>query len=241
MDSQDITVTQSRFNKTMTNAVNSTIIKSVPPLITEALADVKVFSCVMTKFYPYLDKAEVQFNDGSLKLCKILHRFGGDLVDFYTPVGEDSFCETLKEPCILPICELNCLVVNMEDGSDEYLLIGYYIDEDIVGYDPADKGNLKLMSVGASTEYWLKFNSNGVDIRSKSEPTTSVGDLEEEMVTVEYPSKSEVDSLIQEAVENINPGSQDDVYTKAEVDELINAVYAHVTNVIGDLDDYIER
>lgn len=226
MNSNDVTVTDSYFNRVVSNAINKNVTQSVPPLINEALTSVQIYSCIMTKFYPYLDKAEVQFSDGSLKVCTILHRFGGDMVDFYTPIGEDSFCDNLKEPCIIPMCELTCFVAPIVDGSEEYLLLGYDLEDEIVGYDPAEKGNFKLMSSGISNEYWLKFNSNGVDIRSQKETTTNIGSLEDEMVAVEYPSKAEIESLIQEAVESIvidaTGISPDTVYTKEEIDEIIS-------------------
>lgn len=226
MNSKDVTVTDSYFNRAISNAIDKNINQSVPTLINEALTNVQIYSCVMTKFYPYLDKVEVQFSDGTLKVCKILHRFGGDMIDFYTPVGEDSFCDNLKEPCILPMCELTCFVAPVVDDSDEYLLLGYYLDDEIIGYDPAEKGNFKLMSAGVSNEYWLKFNCNGVDIRSQEETTRNIGSYEDDMVSIEYPSKLEVDSLIQETVDTkiSDAAGFQDVYTKKEVDDLIGAI-----------------
>ena len=157
MKSNDITVTDNRLLEALSNPVSKIVGNTVPQQIKKAVEALKIYTGVVTKFYPYLDKAEVKLDKGNKKvLCKILHRYGGELLDFYTPFGEQTLCETLKEPCVIPRDTLHCLIVDVQDfDSNEHLILGFYMNEEIVGLNPAKPGNMKLITRGGSNHHWL--------------------------------------------------------------------------------------
>lgn len=216
VDSKEITVTDDRLMKALSEPVNHIINSSVPQKIEKVSENLKTKTGVITKFYPYLDKAEVQLDNSNKKvICKPLHRFGGDLIDFYTPLADErSFCDDLKEPCIIPKAHQHVFIIDVPD-KDFDLILGYFVDdEETIGFNPAAPGNLKLISVNETNVYWLKFGRDGFEYRLPSTPTMSVGKLDEEMEDFDYADSSNVytkDELY----------SKEEVYTKEEVDELI--------------------
>ncbi len=193
--SDNITVTDGRLKKALQTNVENIIIPQINSKVNKTARDAKIQVATMTKFYPYLDKCEVDLN-GNLVICKILHRFSGALIDFYTPIGDEDYCERLKEPCIIPMETLQCLILDINDDSDEQLMIGYFLPDEIVGLNPASQGNLKLASMGETNQYWIKFGIEGLDIRSPDIPSTNIGEYDSDMVNLDYVTKKELDDLI---------------------------------------------
>ena len=102
--SNDVTVTDARMKDVLKKQVVPLVMESVSPVITREVETAKLRTGVVTKFYPYLDKAEVELDNSNLKvLCRLPHKFGGALIDFFTPAGDEDFCEDFKEPCIVLI------------------------------------------------------------------------------------------------------------------------------------------
>ena len=213
MKSNDITVTDNRLLEALSNPVSKIVGNTVPQQIKKATEALKIYTGVVTKFYPYLDKAEVKLDKGNKKvLCKILHRYGGELLDFYTPFGEQTLCETLKEPCVIPRDTLHCLIVDVQDfDSNEHLILGFYMNEEIVGLNPAKPGNMKLITRGGSNHHWLSFGYCGLDVRTSKEPTQEIGSQTDEVVPIEYANQD-------------NVYDKEEVYNKEEVDELIEDI-----------------
>lgn len=197
----NITVTNGRLEKALKSRVDPIIMPQVTKQVNKAVNDSKFQIGVMTKFYPYLDKCEIEVN-GELVLCKILHRFIGDLCEYYTPVGDEDYCSTLNEPCIIPMGTLECLILDVNDNTDEQIMVGFINSEELIGVNPAKQGNLKLVSRTETNQFWIKFGLDGLDIRSPETPTTNVGEYDRTMEEVKYTNSNEV-------------------YTKAEVDQLI--------------------
>ena len=112
----NITATQGRLKQAYDKGLGKLVQNDISKTVNNIVKDTRINTGVITKFYPYLDKAEVKLSNDKLILCKILHRYGGELIDYYTPTGEEDYCIKLKEPCILPREELNCLIM---DGDDE--------------------------------------------------------------------------------------------------------------------------
>lgn len=209
------TMTQGRMEKAIGHAVNRVAGPQITQQITEAVENERIKTGVLTKFYQYLDKAEVQIDDsGELILCRILHRFGGELIEYYTPVGDESYCEDLKETCIIPRAELHCCILNINDGTDEWLLLGFYSAEELMGVNPAQQGNLKIVTRGGMNQYWIKFGYDGLDLRLPDSSTTNVGETDSSMEELDYADVNNVYS--KDEVYN-----KTEVYTKEEVDELI--------------------
>ena len=197
-----ITVTNGRLEKALKNRIDPIIMPQVTKQINKAVNNSKFQIGVMTKFYPYLDKCEIEVN-GELVLCKILHRFIGDLTEYYTPIGDEDYCTVLKEPCIIPRATLKCLILDVNDNTNEQIMVGFINSEELIGVNPANQGNLKLVSRTETNQFWIKFGLDGLDIRSRETPTTNVGEYDSTMNEITY-------------------SNSNDVYTKAEVDKLLD-------------------
>lgn len=199
----NITVTNGRLKNALKNQITPLVMPSVTKKIEKAVTQSQIQTGVMTKFYPYLDKCEVNLRDGSTVICRILHRFGGELIDFFTPLGtEETYCENLKEPCIIPRSGLNVCVLDINDGTNEQIMIGYFLSEDLIDIEPAEEGNAKITTITGVNEYWLCFGVGGFDIRTPKNPKTVVGGLIDGITEVKY-------------------ADSNDTYTKAEIDKMI--------------------
>ena len=231
MESKKIHATKTRLASNMNKIIDSAIEnKNFEKLIEQKVDSVKVVTGVIKKYYPYLDKAMVKIDqDGKSMLCKILHRYGGDMIDFYSPLADRcELDEKLKEPCIIPKFQQNVCVLKIHDkDSNENLILGYYQNKEITGFNPAKPGNIKLMSILEDNLYWIKFGKDGFDYRLSSKPTMKVGRTEEDL-------------------EEVTPMTSEDVYTKSELDliikgyeERIKYLEEQVKNLVGE--DVIEE
>ena len=244
------TVTDARFKEALKRQVTPIINETVPQQIEEAVDNVTMKAGRVTKFYPYLDKAEVQLYDSNKKVyCKLLHKFFGELMDFYTPLAEEeAYCDVLHEPCVVPRLAVNCFVVNVQDGTNDWLLVGYYPNSDeIVGLAPAKPGNVKFSYINGLNEFWLEFGRDGLDVRLPSEVKSEVGRLKGDMRSVRYAKSDEVygkDEVYTKGEvyprtdvytkSEVYPRSE--VYTKEEVDELIDEGGGG-----GDMSKYVKK
>ena len=247
MNVQDITVTKGRAQTAVKNAFQQSVSQEINNQLNTAIENERIRTGVITKFYPYLDKAQVQLDNVNKKIiCKVLHRYGGDLIDFYTPLeSEKSFCDDLKEPCIIPRAQQHVCVLQISDqDSSENLILGYYQNNEIVGFDPAKPGNTKIMSLTEANNFWLEFGRDGLDIRLPSETKSEVGRLKQDMHPVTYAKSDEVYGK-DEVYNKTEVYPRTDVYTKSEVDELIEeggggapAPHTHTVADITDIDVY---
>lgn len=199
--SDNITVTDGRLNKALQNQVEPLILPKVTKQVNKAVNDSKFQIGTMTKFYPYLDKCEITLNNSEKIICNILHRFGGEIVDYFTPFGDSDFCDNLKEPCIIPRAGPTCLVLDVNDDTNEQILVGYLSDE-LLGIDPAETGNIKISMTDIDNEGFITFGYNGLNIRSKKSPSVDIGEVFDEETKVDYANSK-------------------DVYTKAEIDKIV--------------------
>lgn len=240
--SENITVTDARLRNALKNEFNYSISPEINTKISKVTQDLKMQIGVMTKFYPYLDKAEIRLKNNKLILCKILHRYTGNLIDFFTPDGEDDFCDKLKEPCIIPRSELECLILDINNNTKEQILVGFINSEELIGLNPAKKGNLKLMDIEGTNQYWIKFGGDGLHFRLPSDSTINVGELDSDMNLIEYTRKSDFDAKINELetkVNNIDLGNIEllDYVKKSDVGlniDLMNNGYLKLDLNIGE-------
>ena len=220
MGTKDITITKGRVEEAIEGAITRTIGPKITQQINTAVEGAKIRTGIITKFYQYLDKAEVQLDNSNQKvLCKILHRYGGELIDFFTPNGDEDFCTELHEPCIIPRGDMHCLIVNIhENDSNDWLMLGYYAPAELDGINPASQGNLKLSTDGGTNQFWIKFGYDGLDLRLPGESTTNIGNMDSEMEGLQY-------------------ANSQDVYTKLEVDEKIKEITVDIelVKVVTDL------
>lgn len=208
MKSSNITDTEARLGNILTNISTNTIEKTVPQQIEKAMEDVFIKTGTIVRFYPYADKALVKMDlTGEKELCKILHRYGGDVLELYTPSSASGGFDTnYHEPFVTPKAKLNVCVLKIRDeDSEENLILGYYMDKEIVGYSPAKPGNIKLTSLAEDgDENWIKFGKMGFQYKLRKTPNMKVG--------------SNFNKKGFEQVEYVNNG---DVYTKDEVGRLV--------------------
>ena len=253
---QDITVTKGRAQNAVKNAFETAVGNEISNQLSTAIENERIRTGVITKYYPYLDKAMVKLdNVDQTILCKFMHRFTGDMIDFYTPLdAEQKFDDELKEPCVIPKARLHVLVSRIHDGdSREDLILGYYLDKEIVGFKPANPGNVKFMSLTESNLYWINFGKDGLEYRLPSEMKSEVGSLKNDMRTVTYAKSDEVygkDEVYRKDEvynkEEVYP--QTDVYTKDEVDDIVDDIiiegggaplhHQHTVSDITDINDY---
>lgn len=198
---KNMTITDTRLLQSLSGPVNEIIKSSVPQQINKVAESLGLKTGVITKFYPYLDKAEVKLDkDGKTVLCRILHRFGGDMIDFYTPLEyEESFDEGLNEPCIIPRASHHVCVLQISDAdSEENLLLGHYNNDDVVGFKPAKPGNIKLMSITEPNLYWIEFGPDGLNLRLPDNPSIETGTLPVEMTDGSVYTKKEIDEKLED-------------------------------------------
>lgn len=205
-----ITVTDARLDRALINRVEPRIIPKVTKQINKAINDSKLQIGTITKFYPHLDRCEVLLND-ELIICRILHRYVGDLIDYYTPIGEEDFCDVLNEPCVIPRSQLECVILDVDNGNNEQIMLGYLNSDEIVGINPAEMGNLKLVSRTPTNQYWIKFGWNGLDLRLPDNPVTNTGEMDSEMEPIQYYTKAEIDTIVEELRKEIHGEDDTDV------------------------------
>lgn len=206
----NITVTDARLNKALMNRVEPQFLPKVTTQINQAINDSKLQIGVITKFYPYIDRCEVEVND-ELIICRILHRYVGDLIDYYTPIGDEDYCDNLNEPCVIPRSQLECVVLDVNNDNNEQVMVGYLNSDEIVGINPAEMGNLKLVARTPTNQYWIKFGWNGLDLRLPDNPVTNTGEFDSEMEPIQYYTKAEVDAIVEELRKEIHGEDDTDV------------------------------
>lgn len=214
--SKDLVITEGRAKKAFDDAATRVIMPTVDEKIKSSVEDERLRTGVIRKFYPYLDKAEVKFDNVNKKvLCKVLHRFGGELLDLFTPnLDRWGFDDKLRERYIVPRGAIHVVVANLHDAdSEEHLILGSYQNEELVGLNPATPGNFKIATRGGHNQFWIKFGYDGLDIRLPGSSTMKVGEMDVDMTEVQYADTNDV-------------YSKEEVYTKEEVDELIQKAIA---------------
>ena len=214
--SKDLVITEGRAKKAFDDAATRVIMPTVDQKIKSSVEDERLRTGVIRKFYPYLDKAEVKFDNVNKKvLCKVLHRFGGELLDLFTPnLDRWGFDDKLRERYIVPRGAIHVVVANLHDAdSEEHLILGSYQNEELVGLNPATPGNFKIATRGGHNQFWIKFGYDGLDIRLPGSSTMKVGEMDVDMTEVQYADTNDV-------------YSKEEVYTKEEVDELIQKAIA---------------
>ena len=223
-NSNNVTVTNARVISAMSPIIKSVVEPNIKKEIKKEVNTSKIHTGILTKYYPYLDKAEVKV-DNKLILCKILHRVHGSLVDFFTPTGDSSFCEKLKEPCIIPQGELDCLIADINDNTKEQLLLGFFLKNDVLYTSPANPGHYKITNLGATNEWGLDIGDGNIKLDSSDGVTFTEGLVQKENTIVEYATSD-------------NVYGKKEVYTKKEVDNAIKKAIDDLRNeILGDSSD----
>ena len=210
-NSKHITDTPARLLQGVTSIVQDYYDKQdIEGKIDRTVEDNLITTGVITKYYPYLNKCEVRLDkNNEIVLCKLLSLFGGDLLFLYTPSGDEAYDTTLNERCIIPRGDLNVLVTNINSDDDEYIMLGYYFPNELVGLNPSAQSQFKILAIGGVNEYSIKFGLDGLKITTNGEIEQTIMDDDEGEITTEkdYYSKSEVDELINNLREELSNGT----------------------------------
>lgn len=231
MSSKNITDTNARLLSGITNIVQDVYDKqNIDGKIERVVSDNMITTGVMTKFYPYLNKCEVKLDNTDEKvLCTLISLFSGDLLFFFTPSGDESFCENLREPCIIPRGRLNVLVANIQNDEYDYVMLGYFFPNDLVGINPAPSSHFRITGIGAVKEYSITFGLDGLKIVTGDTVETTLVDDFEDDVQVEQYNKSEIDVLLETLKEDLKREIIEEITNNQEDTENDNT-----TNVTGE-------
>lgn len=209
--SDSITLTNRRQFTPLKRLVNQIIDdRKIEQTINKTVDASKIRTGTLLKFYPYVDKAEVKLDNMEKSvICRIFHRFGGSLIDFFTPAGERDFCETLREPCIIPREQLHVLVADISNqDAKEMLMLGYYHPNDIVGINPANPNYFKITDIGATNLWGIEIGNGEIKINTMGGVAYTEGEDHADNTEVNY-------------ADSKNTYTKKEVYTKQEVNNLI--------------------
>lgn len=226
--SNDLVITEGRARQAFNDAATRVILPTVDNKINTSVENERIRTGVITKFYPYLDKAEVKLDKTHKKIkCKILHRFGGELIDLYTPLANKVMVDNNHEKYVVPRVTQHVCVLNINDeDSQEHIILGYYRNKNISGLNPAKPGNMRISALGVTNDFYIQFGLDGLINKLPKKSTVKVGYFDEDMSEVDYASSGNV--YTKEEVYN-----KEEVYTKEEVDELIQKKVAEALENTG--------
>ena len=202
VNSNNITDTSSRLLANLNNLSQKVYDgQNVGEQISTAVEDSMITTGNVVKYYPSLNKSKVKLdNSNRTVICKNISIIGGDMLCLYTPVGDHTFCDELKEPCVLPRGKLSAIITPLKD-SKEWLLLGYFNREDLVGFNPSKQGNLKLLAFGSLGEYSIKFGIDGLKIYNNGKVEKSEVDYLGEDVGDKFYTVDEVDEKLLETTD----------------------------------------
>lgn len=221
MRSRDITVTKGRTKEAFERMVTHITTPHIETAVQTAIQESRIRLGTVTKFYPYKDKAEVQLRNDYTVLCKLPHMIMGDFIDFFVPTGEESYCNDLKEPCVIPRDGLPCIVLNInDDDSADYFLLSYYTPDDLVSTTPPREGHVRWSCLTATNECYIDFSGDGIEIVSTKPIDSRYGEFDDDLKKEESVKPEDVYSK-DELYTKQEVYNKQEVYTKEEVDELI--------------------
>lgn len=165
------------FKKVTKKSISDEIKQEIKKQVSASM----IHTAKLVEYYQWLNKAKVLVN-GKPVICKVLTRCGGSVVDLFTPLGTDDFDEKMKEPCVVPFDYLDCLVVDINSGDNEWLLLGYFMTGSMVITTPAEKGDYKIARVDALEQQ---------EFTMRSEPTYTKSEVDEMMAEM----KKEIEEL----------------------------------------------
>lgn len=218
---ESITLTNRRQYDPLKLLVNKIVDeREIEKTINKIVDASKIRTGILKKFYPYLDKAEVQLDNITKPvLCRRFHMFGGSLIDFFTPDGERGFCETLQEPCIIPRGDLHVLVADISnEDAKEMLMLGYYHPDDIVGIKPANPACMKITDIGATNVWGVEIGQGDVKITTYEGIKVVEGEFHSDNTEINYMNSTET-------------------YTKSEINDLMAKMKQEIINELQGDDD----
>lgn len=218
MKSDNITVTDGRMKNALYKPFKQFLDnEKISEQIINKIEEHGIKKGKVLEVYLYLDKSLVKLSDGEEVEAWHLHRCLGNVVDLFTPEGEQVLSEKKKEPCIVPKYELKSLVA--EVGKNEYVLLGYYNPNMIGAFNPANKGSYVVKTLTDTSHGGLTVSPQEIKLTSNTGVTFKEQDLGES-TEINYANADDTPS-IDDVYTKDELYTKDEVYTKKEVDELI--------------------
>lgn len=187
--------------------------EKIPEQINKKIEEHSIKKGVVKEVYHYLDTSLIELSNGKLVEAYHLHRTLGNIVDLFTPMGEQIISETKNEPCIIPRFKLKCLVA--EVGKDEYVLLGYYNPNMVGSFSPAENGHYLIKTLTEGYHAGLDISPDNINIISHQGASFTAADVDKETDIVyanskDIYNKAQVDALLKEIWDYIRPEESED-------------------------------
>ena len=226
MKSGNLTVTDARLLRALqtagetasntTRGTGNSSTTSTAKAIDEAIDKVSVRTGVVKKYYMNINRVEVKLTGATDTVnCILLRPFGDEFPLKYSPLGDYDWDSQKGEGYLIPRAETYCIVAPLgADDKFDYVFLGFFNPSNTPECVPAPgTGNVKLSCIGATDEYFINFGIDGFNIVA-SQTNKYVGSVGEYAnVNDDYYEKSEVytkeevDKLIEELREELDPNN----------------------------------
>ena len=187
--------------------------EKIPEQINKKIEEHSIKKGLVKEVYHYLDTSLIELSNGKLVEAYHLHRTLGNIVDLFTPMGEQIISETKNEPCIIPRFKLKCLVA--EVGNDEYVLLGYSNPNMVGSFSPAENGHYLTKTLTEGYHAGLDISPDNINIISHQGASFTAADVDKETDIVyanskDIYNKAQVDALLKEIWDYIRPEESED-------------------------------
>lgn len=196
----------------------------IPEQINQKIEEHSIKKGVVKEVYHYLDTSLVELSNGKLVEAYHLHRTLGNIVDLFTPMGEQILSETKYEPCIVPRYQLKCLVA--EVGKEEYVLLGYYNPNMTGSFTPADNGHYLIKTLTDGYQAGLDISSDNINITSHQGASFIESDVDKN-TNIEYANSKDTYTK-DEVYKKTQTYSRTQTYNKTEVNALIQEIWDYI-------------
>lgn len=192
--------------------------EKIPEQINKKIEEHSLKKGVVKEVYHYLDTSLIELSNGKLVEADHLHRTLGNIVDLFTPIGEQIISETKNEPCIIPRFKLKCLVA--EVGKDEYVLLGYRNPNMTGSFSPAENGHYLIKTMTDGFQAGLDVSSDNINIISHQGASFTEADVDKDTEIIYANSK---DTYTKSEVYK-----KSQTYNKAQVDALLKEIWDYI-------------
>ena len=198
--------------------------ENIPEQINRRIEEHSIKKGLVKEVYHYLDTSLVELSNGKQVEAYHLHRCLGNIVDLFTPIGEQVISDVKHEPCIRPRFQLKCLVA--EVGKDEYVLLGYYNPNMVGSFSPADNGHYLIRTFTDGYQAGLDISSNNINIISHEGASFIESDAGKN-TPVNY-AESKDTYTKNEVYKKSQTYSKTQTYNKTEVDAFLKEIWDYI-------------
>lgn len=192
--------------------------EKIPEQINKKIEEHSIKKGLVKEVYHYLDTSLIELSNGKLVEAYHLHRTLGNIVDLFTPMGEQIISETKNEPCIIPRFKLKCLVA--EVGKDEYVLLGYYNPNMVGSFSPAENGHYLIKTLTEGYHAGLDISPDNINIISHQGASFTEADVDKYTDIIYANSK---DTYTKSEVYK-----KSQTYNKVQVDALLKEIWDYI-------------